>query len=76
MAIGTDLSVAANGDIVPCCSALKGGNELLEVLGNIKDMTIEQAWHSPRMKVLREWHTVGMSAGARMCRLCGVRKTF
>ena len=68
--------VACDGSIVPCCRALKGGNELLEVLGNIKTMTIREAWHSNRMKVLREWHTIGMSAGARMCRLCGVRKIF
>ena len=44
------LSVRANGDILPCC-AFSG--ELLR-LGNIRSMTIEQAWRSPKMQEIRE----------------------
>lgn len=39
-----------NGDLVPCCTFF--AKHL--VLGNIKDMTIEEAWNCDKMKALRE----------------------
>lgn len=44
------LAVRANGNILPCC-AFSG--ELLK-LGNIKDMTIEEAWRSKKLQGIRD----------------------
>lgn len=39
-----------NGDLVPCCTFFSK----YFVLGNIKDMTIEEAWNCDKIKALRE----------------------
>lgn len=44
------LGMTHNGDLVPCCTFF--AKHL--VLGNIKDMTIEEAWNCDKIKVLRE----------------------
>lgn len=43
------ISIMGNGEILPCCSF--HGKNL--VIGNIKDMTIKQAWDSEKMKTIR-----------------------
>ena len=43
----THLSTRPNGEITPCCRSR-------DTLGNIKDMTFEQAWNSERQQKLRE----------------------
>ena len=43
----THLSTRPNGDITPCCRSR-------DTLGNIKEMTFEQAWNSERQKQLRK----------------------
>ena len=43
----THLSTRPNGDITPCCRSR-------DTLGNIKDMTFEQAWNSDNQKQLRK----------------------
>ncbi len=43
----THLSTRPNGDITPCCRSR-------DTLGNIKDMTFEQAWNSERQQQLRK----------------------
>lgn len=42
----THLSTRPNGDITPCCRSR-------DTLGNIKDMTLEQAWNSDKQIELR-----------------------
>lgn len=46
------LVVSWNGDIYPCCIAYKEPKELR--LGNIKDMTLRQAWNGYKLKKLRK----------------------
>ncbi len=43
----THLSTRPNGDITPCCRSR-------DTLGNIKDMTFEQAWNGERQQQLRK----------------------
>ena len=43
----THLSTRPNGDITPCCRSR-------DTLGNIQDMTFEQAWNGERQQKLRE----------------------
>ena len=43
----THLSTRPNGDITPCCRSR-------DTLGNIQDMTFEQAWNSKRQQQLRK----------------------
>jgi len=43
----THLSTRPNGDITPCCRSR-------DTLGNIKDITFEQAWNSERQQQLRK----------------------
>lgn len=43
------IGILHNGDLVPCCTFF--AKHL--VLGNIKDMTIEEAWNSDKIKDLR-----------------------
>ena len=43
----THLSTRPNGDITPCCRSR-------DTLGNIKDMTFEEAWNSERQQQLRK----------------------
>lgn len=44
------LGMLYNGDLVPCCTFF--AKHL--VLGNIKDMTIEEAWNCNKRQALRE----------------------
>jgi radical SAM protein with 4Fe4S-binding SPASM domain len=46
----TKLSINYNGDITPCCKDFNG--EL--VVGNIKDISLHEAWRSPKLSKLRE----------------------
>ncbi len=43
----THLSTRPNGDITPCCRSR-------DTLGNIRDITFEQAWNSERQQLLRK----------------------
>lgn len=44
------LSISGTGEIYPCCCFIGGK----EPLGNIKNMTLAQAWTSPHIKFLRD----------------------
>ena len=46
------LVVDSEGDILPCCKLY--GKEL--AIGNIKDLTLQQAWDHPKMQSLRHAH--------------------
>ena len=68
------LIVLADGDIVPCCKSIIGGTGKQVVLGNIKDMTIKEAWTGTKMQMLRSFHETGQSHDVDMCARCGLRK--
>lgn len=70
------LVILADGDILPCCRATRGGNEKLEILGNAKGTNISDIWQSDNLNKLRELHKNGESHKIRMCRLCGLRKSL
>jgi len=70
------LLILADGDVLPCCRATRGGNEKLAVLGNIKETSISEIWQSDKLNILRELHKKGESHKIRMCKLCGLRKNF
>ena len=68
------LIVLADGDILPCCRAIKGGSEKLMILGNAHDEPLEEIWKGDRLTKLRTLHKQGRSHEIKMCRLCGLRK--
>jgi radical SAM protein with 4Fe4S-binding SPASM domain len=70
------LIVLADGDVLPCCRAIRGGNEKLEVLGNVKEDSLSRIWQSDKLNGLRAMHRSGESHKIKMCRLCGLRKSL
>ena len=68
------LIVLADGDIVPCCRAISGGTGKQIVLGNVKIMSIKEAWSGDKMQMLRSMHESGKSHEVDMCARCGLRK--
>jgi radical SAM protein with 4Fe4S-binding SPASM domain len=69
------LIVTADGDVLPCCRAIKGGSKKLYVLGNIKNQSIESIWKGEKLEALRELHRKGESHKAGLCAVCGLRKS-
>ena len=68
------LFILADGTVMPCCRAMKGGNEIRTNLGNVKDRKIEDIWQSKLMKEMRKLHFKGKSHLVPMCMRCGLRK--
>ena len=64
------LLIKVNGDIQPCC----GESHPSKVLGNIKDKTIKEIWHSPALTIYRRLHAQGKSHSIQMCQHCALRK--
>jgi len=60
------LVVDARGRIMPCCCM--NGTELQ--LGDIKTMTLKEAWNSNKIKELRELHKNGNYKDNEVCRRC------
>jgi len=60
------LVVNHQGDILPCCTM----HGLKMVIGNIKSMSLQDAWNSSRMKVLREIHRTGRYDLNPICKYC------
>jgi len=60
------LVVDARGRILPCCCM--NGTELQ--IGNIKDMSLNEAWNSQKIKDLRELHKNGDYRQNEVCRRC------
>lgn len=60
------LLVDNEGDILPCCKM--GGKKL--ALGNIKDMTLKQAWNSKKMKNLKWIHKNNLWTENDVCTKC------
>jgi MoaA/NifB/PqqE/SkfB family radical SAM enzyme len=70
------LFILADGDIIPCCRAMKGFDEKLKILGNIKSNSIQEIWKSSKLKVLRELHKNNESHKIYMCRICQIRRMY
>lgn len=68
------LLVLADGDILPCCRATRGGTDKLFVLGNAHKLSLQEMWKSDKLNRLRTLHEEGQSHEIKMCRLCGLRK--
>jgi radical SAM protein with 4Fe4S-binding SPASM domain len=64
------LLIKANGDIQACC----GESHPAKVIGNIRDMTVHEAWHSELLNRYRALHDKGASHEVEMCRHCALRK--
>lgn len=60
------LVVEAGGDILPCCKM--AGKKLK--IGNIKDMTLKEAWNSKKMKGIQKLHTGDGWKKHKICRDC------
>lgn len=54
------------GNIQPCCKL--DGKKL--IVGNIKDMTLKQAWNSKKYKKLRQMHKDGSWVNHKICYEC------
>ena len=62
------LVVDANGDIAPCCRIplLPPGNGL--ILGNVANMTLAEAWASPKLAEIRRRQYLGTQPECARCR--------
>jgi len=60
------LVIRWDGTIMPCC--VDYVNKL--ALGNAHNMTLKEAWHSPKMQKLREIHLAGKYDTIPVCREC------
>lgn len=60
------LVVNHQGDILPCCTM----HGLKMVIGNVRSMTLYDAWNSPRMKSLRKLHLTGCYDLNPVCKYC------
>jgi len=63
------MGVLWDGTILPCN---EDGKARL-VIGNAKEMTIEEAWKSEFINKLRKKHKVGKSGEINACKACGMR---
>ena len=63
------MMVAFDGEIFPCC---QGHN--FEPIGNAKSMSIEDAWNSERMNMLRNFHSTNRQRLIDQCRHCEVTR--
>lgn len=67
------LVVLWNGDVYPCLfHGVKNSNDL--VLGNVKNNTLKELWHSHKLQKLRKLHADGNSHLCASCRLCSYRR--
>ena len=60
------LSVTADGSILPCCTDF----DKTMTLGNIKDMSLKEAWNSPKLNKFRELHKLGRAIEIQGCNRC------
>ena len=59
------MGVTWDGNFFPCCQG-----HMFPSIGNVKDMSIVGAWHSPMMYQLREFHHTGKQGLIPQCRKC------
>lgn len=65
------LFILYNGDVVMCC----GNHKKNDVLGNLRDQSIESIWKGAKLERIRKLHLEGKSGKLGICRKCGFRKT-
>lgn len=61
--------VFADGTIISCCGMPHGD----KVLGNVTDISIEEAWNSPYMESVRKAHEHCETEKIRACAVCPMR---
>lgn len=61
-----------DGKMFPCCQSFEGPDDLF--LGNLKDTRIYDAWHSDKMKSIREVHGMGDYSKINTCSKCSYPK--
>lgn len=66
------LIVLYNGDVVPCCHAIRG-NTVHMTLGNIHNTSLYNMWHGRKLNKLRDLFKEGKSHKIYMCRMCDIR---
>jgi radical SAM protein with 4Fe4S-binding SPASM domain len=62
----SSLAVRWNGDIVACCMDFASTN----ILGNIKDITLKEAWNSSRLMNMRALHANNHTEHLQLCQNC------
>ncbi len=61
-----------DGKMFPCCHAFNAPDDLY--LGNLSDISIYDAWHSPKLKQLRDTHKKGDYQSVSTCYTCAYPK--
>lgn len=60
------LVIRPNGDILPCCSFYSAGM----VVGNVKDSSLHDSWHSSRMEKIRKELSRNNFSFSPVCKMC------
>lgn len=60
------MSIRADGQALPCCTTY--GQQM--PVGNLNDMSLEEAWNSPLMQELRVLHREGRYYENALCKAC------
>lgn len=68
------LVILADGTVLPCCRAMRGGKHILLNIGNVYEDSIKNIWKCELLETLRSLHREGRSHEVRMCRVCGLRR--
>jgi spiro-SPASM protein len=66
MSLWNQLAIDYDGDIVPCCLDFSKH----QVLGNVKEMTLYEAWNGVKLKKLKDAHIKGDYSGFSFCKNC------
>lgn len=68
------LVILWDGSVYPCLfHGVKDASDIM--LGNIKDKTLKEFWHSDKMNALRKQHSSGESHLCKSCTFCSYRKS-
>jgi radical SAM protein with 4Fe4S-binding SPASM domain len=65
------LLVTVDGKILMCC----GDHKALNPLGNIKEMSLKEAWHSNLIENYRKLHLKDLSKEITACSICEINRT-
>lgn len=61
-----------DGRMYPCCHSFEGAEDMY--LGNLRDITIHDAWLSPKLQAIREHHRTGDYSAVATCSKCAYPK--
>jgi radical SAM protein with 4Fe4S-binding SPASM domain len=65
------IGILVDGTIIPC----NHDERKIMSLGNIRDTTIYDAWHSLNLHVMRLYHKTGYSHSVPSCKICYLRES-